>query len=521
VSRGRLAEMPTSRERQMNLAARQGRPGAFLAPRLEDVLFVAILLLVVMLGPRLLNVDGDLGRHLTIGEHILQTGRIPTADVFSHTMAGERLTPHEWLAQVAFALAYRILGLDGVVLLCALVLALTFWLTYRSAVRRSGLGLAALALVLLAASASSLHWLARPHLFTLLLVVAWTDGLENMARGERVAWWRQPLIMLAWANLHGAFVIGFVVWLAYVADWAWRRLRSGAEESRPQHGRQLILALVLSLAATLVNPAGMGLWATSMAYVGNAYLVGHTAEYLSPNFHDVSTWPFLLMILVSPVMLGAGRRRLELRSILLLIGWTGLGLYSVRHVPVYAVLAAPILAEALAAALPGTMAGDVWLTREARLRTLEAGFRGRLWPAACSVGVALLLASGVRLTPVPAGNSFSPSVFPVQAMDWVMAESPGRRVFNYFPWGGYLLFRAWPEVTVFIDGQTDFYGEALTRRYETVITLGDGWEQVLARYDVDWVIMPSDSRLTRILSESAAWTEAYADRTTVILRRTR
>ena len=158
--------------------------GTFLVPRLEDVLFVAIFLLVVALGPRLLNVDGDLGRHLTIGEHILQTGRIPTTDVFSHTMSGEELTPHEWLAQVAFALAYRILGLDGVVLLCAVVLGLTLSWTYRSGARRSGLGLATLMLALVAASASSLHWLARPHLFTLLLVVAWTDGLERSARGE-------------------------------------------------------------------------------------------------------------------------------------------------------------------------------------------------------------------------------------------------------------------------------------------------------------------------------------------------
>ncbi len=492
----------------------------FLAPRLEDVLFVAIFLLVVMLGPRLLNVDGDLGRHLTIGEHILQTGRIPTTDSFSHTMSGEPLTPHEWLGQVSFALFYRMLGLDGVVLLCATLLGLTFWLAYRSAVRRSGLGLAALVLALAAASASSLHWLARPHLFTLLFVVAWTNGLERSARGEHVAWWRQPLMMLAWANLHGAFVIGFVVWASYGADWVWRRVRSGAGEPNDAHGRRLGLTFVLSLAATLVNPVGAKLWATSIGYIGNAYLVGHTAEYMSPNFHDVSTWPFLGLILLSPMLLAAGRRQLEPRSILLLIGWTGLGLYSVRHVPVYALLAVPILAESLAAALPGTSAGDAWLRREAGLRGIEAGLRGRWWPVASALAVSVMLASGARLTPVPGGNAFSPRVFPVYAVDWALANSPGRRAFNYFPWGGYLLFRMWPGETVFIDGQTDFYGEALTRQYEKVITLGEGWEQVLARYDVDWVIMPPDSRLVRELRQDPLWTETYADDTAVILLRT-
>jgi hypothetical protein len=492
----------------------------FLVPRLEDVLFIAIFLLVIMLGPRLLNVDGDLGRHLTIGEYILQTGRIPTTDSFSHTMSGDPLTPHEWLAQVSFALSYRMLGLDGVELLCASLLGLTFWLAYRSAVQRSGLGLAALVLALAAASASSLHWLARPHLFTLLLVVAWTDGLERSARGEHVAWWRQPLLMLAWANLHGAFVIGFVVWAAYAADWAWRRLRLGAGGPNDAYGRRLGMALVLSLAVTFVNPVGVNLWITSIGYVGNAYLVGHTAEYMSPNFHDVGTWPFLGLILLSPMLLAAGRGKLEPRSILLLIGWTGLGLYSVRHVPVYSLLAVPILAESLSAALPGTVAGDAWLRREAGLSWLEAGLRGRVWPAACTLAVAAMFAIGARLTPVPDGNTFSPRVFPVQAVDWALENSPGQRAFNYFPWGGYLLFRMWPGETVFIDGQTDFYGEALTRQYETVVTLGDGWELVLARYDVDWVIMPADSRLVRELRKIPIWTETFSDGTAVILQRT-
>ncbi len=235
------------------------------------------------------------------------------------------------------------------------------------------------------------------------------------------------------------------------------------------------------MAATLVNPVGIRLWATSVGYVGNAYLVGHTAEYLSPDFHDVSTWPFLLMILGSPWILAAARRAWKPRSLLLLLGWTALGLYSVRHVAVYAVMATPILAEAVAGGLRGTTAGEAWLKRESILGELDAGLRGGLWPAVCVLVVGVLMALGVRLTPLATGNAFSSRAFPVQAMDWAIANPPGERVFNYFPWGGYLLFRAWPDRQVFIDGQTDFYGEALTREYEKVITLEDGWEQVLAR----------------------------------------
>jgi hypothetical protein len=122
----------------------------------------------------LFNIDGDLGRHITIGDYILDNRTIPTRDIFSHTMTGEHLTPHEWLAQVIFALAHRLLGLDGVVLFSALLIATTFTLCYRQCQQRSGLVLVSLGFAILAAATASLHWLARPHIFTLLFVVLWT-----------------------------------------------------------------------------------------------------------------------------------------------------------------------------------------------------------------------------------------------------------------------------------------------------------------------------------------------------------
>jgi hypothetical protein len=131
----------------------------------------------------------------------------------------------------------------------------------------------------------------------------------------------------------------------------------------------------------------------------------------------------------------------------------------------------------------------------------------------------LALAGGVPLTPVAGGNAFSPRVFPVQAVDWLEAHPPAGRGFNYFPWGGYVLYRLWPDVRVFIDGQTDFYGEALTREYEQVITLSDGWQAVLEKYDVAWVLIPPDSGLARALHSGGAWSEVYADPTAVILER--
>jgi hypothetical protein len=106
----------------------------------------------------------------------------------------------------------------------------------------------------------------------------------------------------------------------------------------------------------------------------------------------------------------------------------------------------------------------------------------------------MLFVLGIPLDFGRQGNHFDQAVFPVSAADWLERQPQTGAMFNYFPWGGYLLYRFWPSERVFIDGQTDFYGERLTRQYEQVITLAGGWQNVLSRYRVDWVMVASACR---------------------------
>ncbi len=114
------------------------------------------------------------------------------------------------------------------------------------------------------------------------------------------------------------------------------------------------------------------------------------------------------------------------------------------------------------------------------------------------------------------GNVFAEEVFPVNAVDWLEENPIEGNGFNHFPWGGYLLYRLWPEQLVFIDGQTDFYGEDLTRQYERVITLSPGWQQVFREYDISWVLIPSESPLASYLDASEDWEMVFSDQTAVI-----
>jgi hypothetical protein len=99
-----------------------------------------------------------------------------------------------------------------------------------------------------------------------------------------------------------------------------------------------------------------------------------------------------------------------------------------------------------------------------------------------------------------------------------MENPQNGNMFNEFNWGGYILYRLWPQELVFLDSQTDFYGETLVREYEQTILAKYGWEDILSRYNVTWAIIPPNSPLSQALQTDEHWQVLYHDNTAIILR---
>lgn len=448
----------------------------------------------------MLNTDGDIGRHITIGTYMIEHREIPLHDIFSHTMTGELIVPHEWLAQLLLAAAHQIAGLGGVVFLVSFIIAITFTLTYREMLKKGIFHIAALMVTLLAAFASNLHWLTRPHVFTFLFVALWAYKLED----KSAKWWHFPLIMLLWVNTHGAFIAGFAVWLAFFAGWLWEYLLKYQTISE---GRRLLTIVLSSLAVTLINPVGWRLWDTSVGYFGSRFLVDRTIEYKSPDFHISSTWPFLIMLILF-FLAHSFKGKLKMHETLLLVGWGALSLYNTRNIPIFAIVTAP----SLGCLFQENIKISQLITRiEQNFANIEKELKGYLFNI---LAITLILFATLQ-SPT---NRFSSQAFPVTAVNWLKANPQEGRMFNFFTWGGYLLYTLWPEQRVFIDGQTDFYGEALAREYVQVESLQPGWEDVLVNYDVRWVITQNDQPLEFALVENG-WNLLYEDSTSVILRK--
>ena len=487
----------------------------YIIPKLGEIVFIAVFMAVIGLGPRLMNVDGDLGRHLTLGNHILDSRTIPKNDIFSFTKYGDSLTPHEWLADVLFALAYRIANLDGVVWITALVIATAVWLVYYYSFKVGKMSLLAVIGAVLGAAASSLHWLTRPHIFTILFTIIWTIELDRMRLGEKKSWYTLPIIMFIWVNLHGAFFAGLLIWFCYFIGLLLERGTSWSEV------KPYLWVGITSSLITLINPAGIGIWKTGFGFLGNQYLVGHTAEYLAPNFQDSSTWPFLVIVLGSLAVFAFSKKRLPIPHIFIIGGWSLLALYSARNIPLYVAASIPFICSAAAGLLlDNNKIGPIrrFINFQDRLQRIEKEFKSGLWAFLVVILTAFMLIGGTNLDFDQNGNEFSTEVFPVDAVNWMEDNPPDGNGFNYFPWGGYLLYRLWPENLVFIDGQTDFYGEELTREYEKVITLGEEWRSIIDEYQISWVLMPVDSILINELRESDAWEIVFEDTTSALAR---
>lgn len=450
-----------------------------------------------------------------MGNLILQTHQVNTTDIFSFRTVGYPSFPHEWLSQVLFGAVYNWLRLDGIVLLTGLVIMLTWGIVFYQTLHSSKSFFSALILIALGVAASQIHVLPRPHIFTYLLTAIWITLLENMTENKTRSWWVLPLVMLLWVNMHGMFVLGIIILGIYlVGDFldqpsiAW---------FRSQKTKSLLLGGGLSLIATFFSPSGPGIWETIASLGSNTYITSKIPEYQSADFHLPETWPFIIIILLTIVGFARTSEKASWIDILLVVSFTGIALYTSRMIPLFAIVAAPIAAKAISNLARWEYAQSRLFAVEENIFKINSTSNGLIWIFAIVLLTAVLLRSGNRIDPEGRGNVFDPRFFPVEAVSWLETYPQDGHMFNEFDWGGYLLLKLWPNQQIFMDGHTHIYGEILTREYEQVITLSAGWEEILKKYDVKWIILRRNTPLIKALSTLDNWIIAYEDTTAIIL----
>jgi hypothetical protein len=519
-----------------------------LLPSLTDVAFVLPLVFQFnqLGGAPSMLADGDTGWHLRTGEWILANGQVPQHDMFSYTHAGQPWYAWEWLWDASFGFLNQHFGLAAVVAASMLLLCFTSAMLYRLVLRKCENPLIAIAVTMLGTAGASIHWLARPHLFTFFFTVlflgildraytaavaAQVDPLRIEARDAayRRLFWLLPVLTVLWTNLHGGFVAGLIVIGAYAGG----ALLCGIFEAEAadrraafDRSRRFLLCGALCALATLVNPYFTGLHTHIVTYLMDPYLYDHITEFMSFNFaHPASKYIEMLMLLgLATGCWNLYRRRFE--YFLLLAGWMHLGLHVRRNMAIFALVAAPLIGQAIACwvrELGGSRVTE-WLKSAARRLEetgLNIGETDRLPRVYLLSAAAVALVTAILFAPQPP-KSFVPShdarEFPVKAAAQLMRDGD-ERIFTSDVWGGYLIYRLYPKSKVFIDGRSDFYGKDFEVKYLNLVQAKYDWGATLDRYGAPTVLVPADAPLAAALKENRQWRVDYDDHVALIFRR--
>ena len=495
----------------------------WLIPSLSDCLFLAILLWVFALGSgwSVLLADGDTGWHIRTGQYILDTRSVPAHDLFSFSKAGQPWFAWEWGSDVIFGGLHRAWGLKGVVVLSGLVLALTATLLFRYMLWRGANLLAALLATLVATGASTVHYLARPHIFTFLgLAVALWMLERDRRRPSPAVWWLVPVTAL-WTNLHG----GFLAWLAclglVLAGCAWEAMvAQGGRPDRFRPARRYGLLAGACAAATLVNPYGWRLHQHVAVYLSSDWIRQAVDEFQSPRFRSESMLQFEILLFAGLALVPVFFTRRRFAEMLLVLFWAHAALVSARHVPLYVMIAAPFCAAE---------ASRLWSAWSLRFEPASIGgvLRDCLrdfstGTARSSIWVPVVMIS-LAVWPWDSPQDFPDNKFPVTALrrnaGAIAPGGGGRRILTSDQWGDYLIYRLYPNQRVFVDGRSDFYGPVIGRDYLVLLNAAPGWDRIVEQYRFDLALLPAEWPLAQLMMRDPAWEVRYQDRQAVVLDR--
>jgi hypothetical protein len=472
--------------------------------------FVAILALgLFTMAARSIS-DPDVWWHLRTGQLIIQNHSLFHTDPYSFTRFGQPWINHEWLSEVLLFALYRVAGFGGLIVAFGVVIAATFLLVFA---RSTGRPYLAALMTLWGAVASAPSWGVRPQMFSLLLASIFLVLLEASEFRPRLLWWTAPL-MLLWANLHAGYPIG----LAFIALFLLGEAVEAAISREPRQKsaprlKQLALAFGLCLALVAVNPNGMQLYWYPFETLSSAAMHRFIHEWFSPDFHDPTYLPLLLMLLALVAGLGLLPRSPRLRNLLLLLATIPAALRSIRHIPILALVIVPVLAE-----LAQTL-----LQQSGTNRLLRTPLTGSASRTLAINFVVLFAFAGFTVFRVRDVVSRQPEAeaknFPEAATTFLKQRHPPGPMMNHYNWGGYFIWKLYPGYRVFMDGRADVYGDVLMTDFSDTYYLTGNWRKSLQTWGIQTVVLPPDAPVITALRSGPDWEQIYSDSETVILTR--
>ena len=437
--------------------------------------------------------------YLRLGNEISQTWSVPVIETFSYTQAGQPMIYHSWLSALFFFGIDKLGGVNLTLIVAALTVAGTYAILWKIT-REMGVDVRLASLLIVAAEiAGSINWAVRPQLFAYPLFALSLLLLYRWAVKEKAHLWLLPLIALLWVNLHGSFVLLFL-------------LGGAAFIFGKGDRKKLFLALVAVFVVTLLNPRGFGVWdyiLNSLTTVSNQ---GFSREWMppvneGPQMNLFFAWYLLFMLLVA-----TSKRKLSLVEWAWTLGFGWLGFTGLRYGIWFLFVIAPLSALLLSGFDLGFL--DQKESKEKPAFNVTVATLFLLLP----FGVM----PGIRQFWLPDAPSTLSTDTPVKAVAWLHEhpELPDP-IWADLAFESYLVY-ALPERPVWVDTRFEVYPPRHWENFGIVNGARWNWEEVLLEDNIN-VLMLSQKTQTNLISAvetSPNWDEVYADDDSKIFLRT-
>lgn len=474
----------------------------------------------------------DFWWHLKLGELIVTTGSIPRTDIFSYTTFGKTFVVQNWLSEVLFYLVYLGGGPQLLIALNAALLVAVLLPVYALCLRSTeNLRLSACIAIL---TSVTFFGYPRPQVFSFVLFSVFYLILEEyrLKRSDHVL--MLPLLMAAWVNLHGAFVMGLGLTGLYLGTETVRRFALPATQRvlSPAKLGKLGAALGLSAVATLANPETYRVYAYVRTVISDQASQKFVAEWQPPVISSFQGFfLFYGLFFACLVTLFYSRSRLELTELILFTGFSAFALSATRNTMWFTIVATPILARHLNSIFAGISQTEThtWLGKIRRKMAERSRASGPLYglnfTLVCLACLALV-ANSPWLTPRLTNATLLDSQTPVGAVDYIEKHRIKDRIFHPQAYGDYLIWRLWPDQKSFIDSRVHAFSKGFVSDYLT-LSYDSRWEDKLEKYKVRFLLLSkvtdreseSEREIKNQAQKSKKWQVIYEDELAVLYRK--
>jgi len=458
----------------------------------------------------------DFWWHMAIGREIVESGEIPQVDAYSQMMNGQPYSSYQmyWLADVGLYAGYKLGGAALSVLLQSLIIMLAYAVIYLLCFRVSRSWRIAAFGTIFAAALGLNNWNLRPQIVTYLFGALFLWAIYEYRMRPRKGWLLVfPAAMMLWVNTHGSFPIGLLLLGIWLLDEVFRALRARLSGNDVEAGLRRVwppvIALLITVLATLANPRGIGVFEYLITMSTNSVVQNLVPEWAPPTFNTTGGTMFNIGLLLSALILALSPRRPGFFQVICFLGFAVLALKTTRGIIWYGLVLAPVLSDHVSA-----------LSSQFRRPKPAPGSSGGVPAINLAFLTLMVLMAFISLPWFKDSLHFPESKAglihvetPVKATEFLLEEHPQPPVFHAMSFGSYLIWAAQPEYRVFVDSRIELYPREIWHDYLLISNAQCGWEKRLEHYGINTLMLSpvEQPALVDTAMASAAWQELYRD----------